>query len=269
MPPSRTTQADEPDDDGKPNVARAYDCLLGGQQNAKIDQETAKEVLAIAPSAAAIARSNRAFLTRAVTWAARRGVCQFLDLGCGLPASPNTHETAQAIIPGAQVVYVDNDEVALAHSRALLANGGACGAAAASADLADPVAVRALAEVRDLLDLSRPLCVLLGAVLHFWPIEQARAIVCGHMAACVPGSVLIASTGRNDDPEAYARVAALCSPATELYNFTRAQTESLFDGLELVPPGVVRAAAWRPGWRKLPRLRPERAYVNAGVAVKP
>lgn len=254
-------------DDQTPNVARVYDWLIGGNQNYAADREAGRKVLEMEPASREIARSNRAFLTRAVTWAARQGVSQFLDLGSGLPAVANTHETAQVIIPGAHVVYVDYDDVALAHSRALLASGGTTGAAAAGADLADIDAVLALAEVRDLIDRARPLGVILASVLHFWPLEEARRITAAYMAAAAPGSVLIASVGRNDCEEAYAGAGRVIS--RDLHNFTLAEAESLFAGLDLVPPGVVRARAWRPGWPRMPRLRPVRAYMHAGVGVKP
>lgn len=256
------------DGDQTPNVARVYDWLLGGNQNNAADREAGLRVLEAEPASQVVARSNRAFLSRAVTWAARQGISQFLDLGSGLPTVDNTHEKVQAVIPGAHVVYVDSDDVALAHSQALLASGGTCGAAAAGADLANPAEVCSLAEVRDLVDFSRPLGVILASVLHFWPLPAAQAIVTGYMAGCARGSAAIISVGRNDNPASHADAAHVIARTSTLRNFTLAEAKSLFTGLELVPPGVVRARAWR-AWRgKMPTLRPARAYMHAGVGVK-
>src|SRR5206468_12729437 len=120
-PASMTSVADF--DPSTPSIARVYDYLLGGKDNFAVDREAAQRLMAVAPLAAEVTRENRQFLARAVAWAANHGITQFIDLGCGMPTAPNTHETARAISPGARVVYLDNDVVVLSHLRALAAKG--------------------------------------------------------------------------------------------------------------------------------------------------
>ncbi len=123
------------------NMARVYDCWLGGKEHFGADRAEAGRLLRLYPPLAAMARENRAFLARAVTWAAGQGIGQFLDLGAGLPTVQNTHQAARAVNPAARVAYVDLDPVVLAHARALLATGD--GVTAVAADLRDPAAVLA------------------------------------------------------------------------------------------------------------------------------
>ena len=106
-----------------PSIARVYDYLLNGKDHFAADREVAERLLAVAPLTADVTRENRQFLARAVTWAANQGISQFIDLGCGMPTVPNTHETALGITTGAHVAYVDNDAVVLSHLRALAAQG--------------------------------------------------------------------------------------------------------------------------------------------------
>jgi hypothetical protein len=96
-----------------PSIARIYDYLLDGKDNFAVDREVAEKLLAVAPLTVEVTRENRQFLALAVTWAANQGISQFIDLGCGMPTVPNTHETARAVNPGAQVAYVDDDAVVL------------------------------------------------------------------------------------------------------------------------------------------------------------
>ena len=110
-------------DPSAPSIARVYDYLLDGKDNFAVDRDVALKLLAVAPIAADVMRENRQFLGRATRWAAENGISQFIDLGCGMPTAPNTHQTAQAVTPGAHVAYVDIDAVVLAHLRALAAQG--------------------------------------------------------------------------------------------------------------------------------------------------
>jgi hypothetical protein len=139
-------------DASAPNMARVYNYLLGGKDHYAADRSQARRLLAIYPPLAAMARENRAFLGRAITWAAQQGIAQFLDLGAGLPARPNAHQVARTVTPAAAVAYIDHDPVVLAHARALLATSSGVGAA--GADLRDPPAVLAAPECR--LSSTRP-----------------------------------------------------------------------------------------------------------------
>ena len=134
-------------DSGTPNIARVYDYWLGGKDHYAADRAEAERLLAIYPPLRDLVRENRAFVTQAVTWAARQGIGQFIDLGAGLPASPAVHQTARVVLPSARVAYVDIDPVVLSHARALLTIDQSV--TAVSADLRDPAGVLAHPEPAD------------------------------------------------------------------------------------------------------------------------
>ena len=129
-----------------PSIARVYDYLLGGKDNFAADREVAHRLIAAAPLSVEVTRENRQFLARAVTWAANQGIAQFIDLGCGMPTAPNTHETAKAIIPDARIAYVDNDPVVLTHLRALAEHGNP-GVTVKDGDVREPDTIMAAIEV--------------------------------------------------------------------------------------------------------------------------
>ncbi len=148
-----------------PSIARVYDYLLEGKDNFAVDREVAQRMMAVAPLTAEVTRENRQFLARAVAWAANRGITQFIDLGCGLPTAPNTHETARAIAAGARVAYLDNDAVVLSHLHALAAKGNP-GVTVVDGDVREVATV--LGAVAAGIDLSAPACLLMGFLLHFF-----------------------------------------------------------------------------------------------------
>jgi O-methyltransferase involved in polyketide biosynthesis len=228
-------------DPREPNIARVYDAFLGGKDNYAADRELAARLAEISPEFAQGAHDNRAFIGRAVTWAAGRGIRQFLDLGSGLPTHPAVHEFAREAIPDASVCYVDNDAVAVLHAQALLAKPK--GITVIRADLTDLDVVLAEATAGG-IDLTEPVCVIFAMVLHFYPPEQARSIVAGYMSRVPAGSTVVISTGRMDDPDAWHRMRDGYS-ASATYNHSREEVASFFAGLKLVPPGLVRATDWR------------------------
>ncbi len=199
------TASDGQDEDlDRPNAARIYDYLLGGAQNVRADRAAAAHVLDNYPDAALAARANRAFLRRTVAFLAGQGITQFLDVGSGLPTVGNVHEVARGInptarvvyVPKARVVYVDNDPVAVRYSRELLVEEGegARGVAVIEADLRAPAAILSHPDTRRLLDLRRPLGLLLVAVLHFIPDDdEARRAVRAVREALAPGSYVVIS----------------------------------------------------------------------------
>ncbi|MCW2863733.1 MAG: hypothetical protein JWP48_5441, partial [Actinoallomurus sp.] len=152
-------------DTNRPSVARMYDYYLGGKDNYAVDRDAVAKVAEVLPEVRQVARENRAFLRRAVRYMARQGIRQFIDIGSGLPTAGNTHEIAQEIIPGARVVYVDNDPVVLAHARDML--HGLPGTMITNHDLRDPRSIISDPRVRAILDFDEPVAVLLIAVLHF------------------------------------------------------------------------------------------------------
>jgi len=175
-------------DPATPNMARVYDYWLGGKDHFPADRAEAERLLGIYPPLRDLVRENRAFVVQAVSWAARQGTGQFIDLGAGLPASPTVHQAARRVMPLARVAYVDVDPVVLSHARALVATSD--GVTAVAADLRDPGAVLADPELRAVIDPARPVCVILGAVLHFMDVGAARAVTAGYARLMTPDSCL-------------------------------------------------------------------------------
>jgi O-methyltransferase involved in polyketide biosynthesis len=245
-----------------PSIARVYDYVLGGKDNFPADRELGDRVLALVPQYAELAVENRQFLARAVTWAAGQEIGQFIDLGCGLPTAPNTHESAQAVIGDARVAYVDNDQVVISHLNALAAKGNP-GVSVTDRDVRDAEAV--IDSVGAHLDLSAPACLIMGALLHFFSADDARNLVARYTAALAPGSCLVLSVLHADGEAAAESFKAYSSGVTQVHNHSEAEVAGFFGALEPVPPGVVEARLWRPGW-DLPSvpIRPNRML--AGVA---
>jgi SAM-dependent methyltransferase len=260
-------------DFSRPHTARMYDYLLGGKDHFAVDRETMEVGLRSWPGARVYARENRKFLARAVEYLAREaGIRQFLDIGAGLPSANNVHEVAQRIAPDSRVVYVDNDPLVLAHARALLTSHPAGRTAYIDADLRDPEKILAHPVVRDTLDFSQPIALMLVAILHFIPDEDdPGAIVATLMSALAPGSHLVSSHVTAElDPEgihgmerAY-RAGGLWAGARSAADFGRL----FFNGLELVDPGVVLITDWRPADGEPWPLASE-VSSNGAVARKP
>jgi hypothetical protein len=232
-----------------PNAARAYDYLLGGYHNFAVDREFVDRMETIAPGAIAHGHANRAFVGRSVRWLVREaGIRQFLDIGSGIPTLGNVHEVAQAADPDSTVVYVDIDPVAVAHSRAILA--GNPRAAAIQADVQHPADILRNPEVQRLLDFSRPVAVLLNAVLHFVPdTTDLTGIFACFGEVMASGSYLTMTHGVAvkdwlEDPADVRRIYRR-SPAAA-HGRTREQILDLFTGLDVVEPGLVPANDWHP-----------------------
>ncbi len=240
-------------DTSTPNPARMYDYYLGGKDNFPADRRAADEVLAIVPEVPALSEEGRAFLRRAVRYlAGEAGVRQFIDLGAGLPTQGNTHEVAQAVAPAARVVYVDNDPVVVTHGQALLATDNTV---MVHADLRDPGAILRHPLVRETIDFDQPVAVLLLSILHFIRDEEDPAgIVARFRDAIAAGSYLVLSHGSADVwPELAERVARVYARSTApLVTRSRIEIEDLFEGFELVEPGLVRAGHWRPDLEPAP-----------------
>ena len=236
-------------DTSKANIARVYDYWLGGSHNFRADQDAARTLIAVEPNTRAIIRANRAFLGRAVRFlAAEAGIRQFLDIGSGIPTEQNVHEVAQHAAPGSRVVYVDNDEVAVAHSRLLLEADP--DATIIQADLREPGKILADPETQLLIDFSQPVALLLVAVLHFVPDSAGPAQILATLReALAPGSYLVICHSCRDARPDLADPAATVygsRVAGELCLRSRDQIASLFDGFSLVHPGLVWIPEWRP-----------------------
>jgi hypothetical protein len=259
-----------PFDTERPHPARVYDYLLGGKDNFAPDRAAAQAGLRVNPSAATAPLQNRAFLARTVRFLAEAGVRQFLDIGTGLPTSPNVHEIAQSVDPSARIVYVDNDPIVLSHARALLTSTPEGRTAYVDSTLQDVDGILRAAELRDNLDLDRPVALLLYAILHFLPDDdEPYAIVRRLLDALPGGSYLVLSHITADfEPEEWGRFAAIMRAqgiTTRLRD--RAEVARFFDGLELVEPGVVPILQWRPD--AAAPLTDAQAALYGGVARKP
>ena len=260
----------------QPHPARVYDYLLGGKDNFAADRAAAEAGLRANPNSRVPPRANRAFLGRAVRYlAGEAGITQFLDIGTGIPTSQNVHEVAQAAGPAARIVYVDNDPIVLAQARALLVGGPAGRTAYIDADLRDIDAILGSGELRETLDLSQPVALLLIAVLHFIPDEDDPWELAGRLLAGLPsGSYLALSHLTGDfDPAAWAGVVAvLRRSGVTMQVRPKPAVDRFFAGLDLIDPGVVSLPHWRPDPRDIEvGGRPSDAAVSVygGVARKP
>jgi hypothetical protein len=254
-----------------PHPARVYDAWLGGKDNFAADRAAAEAGLAAFPGIIESARANRAFLLRAVRYlAAEAGMRGFVDIGTGLPSAPNTHEVAQSVAPNCSVVYVDNDPIVLAHARALLTSGEPGKTGYIDADLRDPGKI--LKEAAKLLNFSEPVAVMLIGIMHLIPDEDQPFKIVGTLLDAVPpGSYLAMSHPASDlYPEEMAEVARVWNEQarkTEQGTLRgHAEVARFFDGLDVVPPGIVQIPKWRP------RTEPEADAIAAlwgAVARKP
>jgi hypothetical protein len=252
----------------RPSVARLYDYLLGGQHNFAADRDFARKVLQTEPNARLIVTENRKFLGRAVRFLLSAGIRQFIDLGSGIPTQENVHQIAQRGDPGARVIYVDHDPVAVAHSKQLLT--GNTLARVIHADLRDPGGILEHPDVTALIDFSEPVGLLMVSVLHFIvDSDDLAGILARYQSRLVPGSALTISHATYEAaPGVAAQVQDLYQSTTASSQFrTHAEIMRLFTGFELVEPGLVYLALWRPD--DVPPDRPERAWFYAGVGRKP
>jgi len=225
-----------------------YDYYLGGKDNYPADREAAEAAMTANPNARATARANRAFMTRAARYLAESGVRQFLDIGTGLPTSPNLHETVQAVDPRARIVYVDNDPIVLVHAQALLTSHPEGMTAYVNADLRDPARILEADGLHRALDLNQPVAVSLIAILHFVPDDdEALHIVRTLLDPLPSGSCLSISHAAGDlDPAMDIVAAGYRDRGLPMVTRDRRRFAALFAGLDLLEPGVVPFDRWRP-----------------------
>lgn len=232
-----------------PHSARFWDYLLGGKDNYPVDREVGAQVLLIDPDLPAAARADRGFLVRAARYLAGEvEIRQFLDIGTGLPTANNTHQIAQATAPECRIVYVDNDPLVLAHARALLTSTPQGATAYLHADVREPD--RILREAARTLDFTQPVALmLLGIINYIMDTAEAHTIVSRLLGALPSGSYLAIS-----HPTAEVHGEAVeesmrhwnSSGAAPIRTRSRQEIIGLFDGLELLEPGVVSCSLWRP-----------------------
>jgi len=256
-------------DTSVPHPARRYNYWLGGKDNFAADRESGDAVVALFPSIRTAAVENRYFLRRAVELlAGELGIRQFLDIGTGLPTADNTHEVAQRVAPESSVVYVDNDPLVMVHARALLnAAPGAGPTHYIEADVRSPEHI--LREAAKHLDFRRPIGLMLVAVLHFIADEEDPGGIVRRLVSALPSGshlVLSHSTGEFLTPEA---VHAFRTGPIPVYLRTHEEIGLLFDGLDVLDPGVVSISNWRAERERQPRPDESETATHCGVARLP
>ncbi|MGW5208266.1 SAM-dependent methyltransferase [Streptomyces griseoincarnatus] len=233
-----------------PSVSRMYDYYLGGSHNFEVDREAARKAMEFMPGLPKVMQANRAFMRRAVRFAVSEGVTQFLDIGSGIPTFGNVHEVAQAADPEARVMYVDRDPVAVAHSKVVLEGNDRADVLAA--DLRKPQEILGSDEVGRLIDLNRPVALLLVAILHFvGEADDPYGAVAELRGALAPGSVLVLTHATYEGiplpPErAEGAVDVYRDMRNPLIMRTRDEIARFFEGYDMVEPGLVPMPRWRP-----------------------
>jgi hypothetical protein len=251
------------------HVARVYDYLLGGKDNFAADREAAEQAMRINPDIVSTAQANRAFLVRATTYlAGQAGIRQFLDIGTGMPTNNNIHQVAQSIAPESRIVYVDHDPIVSTHSRALLSSAPEGATDYIEADLREPGKI--LAEAARTLDFSRPVAIMLIAVLHLiLDRDDPYSLVSQLVSAVVPGSYVVISHAASDiDTGAMISMANRLNELMAQQSVPRTHREvaAFFAGLDLIEPGLVRIPQWRPASVSESSVR---AQMWGGIATKP
>ncbi|WP_261557562.1 SAM-dependent methyltransferase [Frankia tisae] len=232
-----------------PHSARVYDYFLGGKDNFPADRAAAEQIISVFPDVQNTTQQNRAFMLRATRYLTREaGVRQFLDIGTGIPTSPNLHEVAQGLAPDARVVYVDNDPIVLVHARALLTSSPEGRTAYVDADFHDPARILTSVEVQDTFDPDQPVVLSLIGMLHFIPDEgDPHGLVRTLMDALPSGSFLSLTHGTADFAPEEAESAAEIYRQQGIPTRLRSRDEVLrfFEGFDLVDPGLVNVLRWQ------------------------
>jgi hypothetical protein len=263
-----TTASEAPP--SRPSPARIYDYYRGGTENFPIDREAAEQAIRAFPNVATVARQNSAFMVRTIRYlTGTAGISQFLDLGTGIPTSPNPHQTAQAVIPAARLVYVDNDPDVFAHARLTGTPEGRVTFIAT--DLREGTGLLDRPEVRDTLDLSRPVALSVLAVMHqIHDDDDPYGIVRGLMDALPSGSYLSVTQATADyDPDNAKLLQEVYRQRGIPFELRgKAEFNRFFDGLELVPPGVQIMHRWRPDEDTPTELTDAQISVYGALAIK-
>ncbi|NLU69375.1 SAM-dependent methyltransferase [Streptomyces sp. HNM0574] len=263
-----------PIDTSRPHSARVYDYWLNGKNNYEADAVAAERVARIWPGVKLGAQLNRAFMRRATRWlAAEAGVRQFLDIGTGIPTEPNLHQVAQSVAPDSRVVYADNDPIVLQYAQALLTSSLEGRTAYVHADVTEPEQLLESPELRETLDLGRPVALSMIALLHFLTDERGAYDLVRRLLDPLPsGSYLVLTHATADfDPDLLTRVSeAYQSTVTEGQIRSNTEVARFFEGLELLDPGLVVCHRWRPDPSEpQPDITDAELSVYAGVARKP
>lgn len=246
--------------------ARVYDYWLGGSDNFPADRELGDAMVRAIPALPAMARANRSFMQRATRHLVESGVTQSLDIGSGIPTSPNLHEIARAVDPSVRVVYVDNDPLVTEQARAMIAD--VPGVAYLHGDLTEPQAILDDPLLTETLDPARPVALMVVALLMYFPPDRHPERWVATLLGGLPSgsTVAISHPTADFDPEAVAAANAAANAAgIPLVSRTRDEFAALFGPATLLPPGAVPLATWRPD---TPPADPHEVYYYAGLARK-
>jgi hypothetical protein len=268
------TGSDEPPriDTSVAHSARIYDYILGGKDNFEADRKAAEAALANNPNIGIAMRANRAVMRRMTAYlAGELGIRQSLDLGTGLPTSPNMHEIAQRIAPESRVVYVDNDPIVLAHARALLTSTSEGACSYIDADARDPERILADSRLRATLDLSKPTGLMLFGIMHFIPDSDGPYGIVSRLLGALPSGSYLAIQHPTTDfyPPGVGGQAAYRNAGIAFQYRTKDEFARFLDGLVLIEPGITPMADWRPEIEPGPQLSPAQAGAYAALARKP
>jgi hypothetical protein len=259
-------------DSGTPHPARMYDYYLGGHDNYEVDRDAAERIIAVLPVIREGAHENRAFLHRAVhALVADYGIRQIIDIGTGIPTSPNTHEVAQSVAEDTRVVYVDNDPIVGVHAQGRLMGVGQTAFVPGDARALESILEHP--DTRALIDFTQPVAVLLVALLHFVTDAEDPGGIVARLRKTLPAGSFIVITHATRDRVTPA-ISDSIAELTEVYKHATAslslrsfdQVQGFFDGFELVEPGLVSVVDWRPDPDK-----PGRRWIGiyGGVGRKP
>ncbi|RKN04736.1 SAM-dependent methyltransferase [Streptomyces radicis] len=253
--------------------ARVYDYILGGKDNYDVDREVGDASLRAWPALSTHMREARTFMHRSARYlAAEKGMRQFLDIGTGIPTSPNLHEVVQEIAPETRVVYCDNDPIVLSHARALMKGSREGRTSYLEADMRDPEKILNSRELLETLDLTQPTALTVISVVHFILDEDEALRVVKRLVDVLPSGSWVALTIATDEfaPEALAKVAQNYADHGEPLKWrTKAEAERFFDGLELEEPGVVQMHKWRRDPAEIAHIADSDIAMYGAVARKP
>ncbi|GLY93217.1 SAM-dependent methyltransferase [Actinoplanes sp. NBRC 103695] len=260
----------------RPSVARVYDFMVGGKDHFAVDRTAAEHAMAIMPDAPEAGRACRAFLRRAVRYlAAEAGVRQFLDIGSGLPTQTNVHQVAYEVDPAAHVVYVDNDPMVLVHGRALLADES--NTKVIEADVRAPREILEHPVVRECLNFDEPVALLLLSILHHVHDSEDPGAIAATLRDALPSGSHLAIIHFWDPAGEHPRISAKVREVEQVFNETmgtgrwrrREEIQAYFGDFEMIEPGLVPLAEWRPG-DEAPAEQTDTYYTMiGGVARKP
>jgi len=234
-------------DTSRPHPARMYDYFLGGKDNYQVDREAAQEILDLSPDVVMGARANRDFLQRAVRFLVESGVQQIIDIGTGIPTSPNTHEVAQAVSKDVRVAYIDNDPIVATHAGGRLLGTGNTGFFLG--DMREPASILQHPTIGELIDFDQPVALMLVSVLHFVTDEQDPVgMIAAYRDVLPAGShlVLTHATGdfHRDEVDEVTKVYQRSTAPLRARSYD--EVLPLFAGFDLVEPGLVQVPMWRP-----------------------